>query len=117
MRWPGYRRIRFVPQRAEISEAEAAEFGERLRQSLSQGTPAPASLPRHTYGAGGTIHQTGTIDIQVGKDGEIKAVWFRCRTLPFTVSVMPDTQEALNPAGEIVIEGITYVVLNEGNPQ
>lgn len=31
---------------------------------------------------GGTIHQTGHLDIET-HDGKVIAVWFRCRTLPF----------------------------------
>jgi hypothetical protein len=47
-----------------------------------------------TYVAGeiaerGTIHGSSTIDIQLGEDGSVVAVWFRCRTLPFTVSKVP----------------------------
>lgn len=34
------------------------------------------------YGDGGTIHQTGELDI-VTADGIVTEVWFRCQELPF----------------------------------
>ena len=35
----------------------------------------------------GTVHGSGTIDIQIDPETrEVVAAWFRCRTLPFTVS-------------------------------
>jgi hypothetical protein len=35
------------------------------------------------YGDGGTIHATGTIDVEIF-EGEVVSVWFRCQVLPFT---------------------------------
>lgn len=42
------------------------------------------------YGDGGTIHHTGHLDVEVTPAGEVVAIWFRCRALPFEVA----------PAGE-----------------
>ena len=39
-------------------------------------------MKRH-YGDDGTIHQTGSVDVGVDKDGKVVAVWFRCAMLPF----------------------------------
>lgn len=38
------------------------------------------------YGDGGTIHHTGHLDVEVTPAGEVVAVWFRCRALPFEVA-------------------------------
>ena len=78
----------------------------------------PAFSPRHSYGGQGTIHRTGTIDIQLHEEtGEVMAVWFRCLNLPFTVSAVPGT-DPVNTIGRVAIEEITYVDLpSEGNPQ
>jgi hypothetical protein len=58
------------------------------------------------YGDGGTIHSTGTVDVEVGKDGRVVAVWYRCLNLPFMVS---DTgaQRVVNPKSRIT--GVQYV--------
>lgn len=80
---------------------------------FSQGEPAPAHLPRHRYGASGTIHQTGTIDIQVDAEtGEVVAVWFRCLSLPFQVSKVSGRRPC-NP--DLAVEEITYVELSPGS--
>lgn len=36
------------------------------------------------YGGLGTIHQVGEVDVELGPDGNVAAVWFRCMLLPFT---------------------------------
>ena len=43
---------------------------------------AAATTGAHYYGSGGTIHQTGHIDVEV-HNGVVVAVWFRCCPLPF----------------------------------
>ena len=35
------------------------------------------------YGNGGTIHHTEHVDVEIGPDGKVCAVWFRCQPLPF----------------------------------
>jgi hypothetical protein len=77
----------------------------------SQGEPVPADRPRHAYGALDTLHQTGTVDIQVNRQtGEIIRVWFRCLNLPFSVECVDDS-DYYNPAGKIAIETVTYADL------
>jgi hypothetical protein len=41
---------------------------------------------KNFYGGNKTIHGTGTVDVQLNEDGDVVAVWFRCRMLPFTQS-------------------------------
>jgi len=36
------------------------------------------------YGHDRTIHQTGEVNVEIGPDGKVVAVWFRCAMLPFT---------------------------------
>ncbi len=38
---------------------------------------------RRYYGDGTTLHDTGHVDVEIGPDGHVCAVWFRCRTLAF----------------------------------
>ena len=63
------------------------------------------------YGGNGTIHQTGTIDVQMDKHGHVVAVWFRCRMLPFTQSIRDygdvgfPSPEELGSIKGIVFEG------------
>jgi hypothetical protein len=74
---------------------------------FSQGEPAPAAWPRRQYGAGSTIHQTGTIDVQLDAGtGEVVAVWFRCLSLPFTVGTVEAGRQVIQPG--IAIESVTY---------
>lgn len=40
----------------------------------------------HVYGHERTIHNTGTIDIQINEKGHVVACWFRCLELPYRVS-------------------------------
>ena len=55
-----------------------------------------------------TIHGSGTIDVQVSaKTGEVVAVWFRCRTLPFTLSTVDDAEPTLMPA--IAVTAVEYL--------
>lgn len=40
------------------------------------------AAPARYYGDGGTIHSTGTVDVEVS-NGQVVAVWFRCQQLAF----------------------------------
>ena len=107
----------------EEYERLRASFLEAMKRDrspvlLSAGEGVPAFSPRHRYGGAGTIHKTGTIDIQVDKiTGEVHAVWFRCLNLPFHVSEVRDDQ-VINPVRDIAIEEITYAELpREDNSQ
>lgn len=51
----------------------------RLRWRLKQRL---AGKSGRYYGDGGTIHQGGSLDVEV-VDGRVVAVWFRCQLLPF----------------------------------
>jgi hypothetical protein len=64
-----------------------------------------------TYVAGeiaerSTIHGSSTIDIQIDSVGRVVAVWFRCRTLPFKVSMVQSTGMDQPP---IKVTAIEYV--------
>lgn len=59
------------------------------------------------YGGDGTWHDTGTIDVQLNTDGEVVAVWFRCRMLPFTQS-MKYTADETPKQGMGSIKGIVF---------
>lgn len=36
------------------------------------------------YGSTGTIHNAGSLDVELGENGEVVSVWFGCQPLPFT---------------------------------
>ena len=59
------------------------------------------------YGGDGTIHQTGHVDVQLNKDGEVVAVWFRCRMLPFEES-REYTRDSEPKQGPGSIKGIVF---------
>jgi hypothetical protein len=56
------------------------------------------AAPNKFYGDGGTIHHSGTIDIDVDANGHVVEVWFRCRNLPFRVSFL-DERGSREPTG------------------
>ena len=59
-----------------------------------------------------TIHGSGTIDIQVSAEtGEVVAVWFRCLTLPFRVSVVREVVRQEQPP--ITVAAVEYL---DGGP-
>lgn len=121
--WRPWEKLR-RPKPAEIVPYTGEFFSEaeeqQLRAAFSRGKPVPAFSRRVSYGGQGTIHRTGTIDIQVNwKTREVKAVWFRCLNLPFTVSeVEPGdpAQYVINP-DSVAIEEITYADLREESSQ
>jgi len=59
------------------------------------------------YGGDRTWHNTGTVDVQLNKDGDVVAVWFRCRMLPFTQSSR-FTADDLPKQGPGSIKGIVF---------
>lgn len=73
--------------------------------------PVPAFAPRHAYGGHGTIHRTGTIDIQQDAAGNVVCVWFRCLSLPFRASRDASPESFYNPSDRVAIEEIIYVDL------
>lgn len=44
------------------------------------------------YGHDKTIHQNESLDVEVDKDGNVVAVWFRCQPLPFRQSDATDSR-------------------------
>ena len=44
------------------------------------------------YGYGNTIHQTGNVNVEIGPDGHVVAVWFRCMPLPFDEHVVDQSR-------------------------
>jgi len=52
----------------------------------------PKQSNEFRYGDDGTIHHTGHVDVELGPTGTVVAVWFRCRMLPFSQSVVADSR-------------------------
>ena len=46
------------------------------------------------YGHDRTIHRTTRLDVEVGPDGRVCGVWFRCAMLPFKESRVDDARAA-----------------------
>jgi hypothetical protein len=67
----------------------------------------PKKPQENFYGGDGTIHDTGHVDVQLNKDGDVVAVWFRCRMLPFQQSTKY-TADALPQQGPGSIKGIVF---------
>lgn len=59
------------------------------------------------YGGDKTWHDTGTIDVQLNDAGQVVAVWFRCRMLPFKES-RKYTRNSVPQQGEGSIKGIVF---------
>lgn len=59
------------------------------------------------YGGDGTWHQTGYVDVQLNKDGDVVAVWFRCRMLPFKQST-EYTADEVPQQGHGSIKGVVF---------
>jgi hypothetical protein len=83
----------------------AAETGKTVSAQNPEFPPKEENPGEHLYGGNGTIHRTGTVDIQINDKGKVVRVWFRCLNLPFTVSTVED-DSYYNP--EISIEEIRY---------
>jgi hypothetical protein len=49
-------------------------------------------INERVYGHDATIHQNESLDVEVDKDGNVVAVWFRCQPLPFRQSDATDTR-------------------------
>lgn len=47
------------------------------------------------YGYDRTIHQTGEVNVELDKDGKVVSVWYRCRTLPFTQTIVDDERAGM----------------------
>ncbi len=60
------------------------------------------------YGGDKTWHSTGTVDVQLNENGDVVAVWFRCRMLPFTQSTHVYPADHLPDQGHGSIKGIVF---------
>jgi hypothetical protein len=72
------------------------------------------------YGDDRTIHRSGTVDVEIGPDGKVCAVWFRCRLLCFTEARVEQVrQDEMNRAyaGEVNDDiPLLKAVVFEGEP-
>jgi hypothetical protein len=97
--------------RHEAARAKAhdllASLDENERWALRQELAAPGRF----YGAGGTIHRTGHLDVETDSAGDVVSVWFRCQLLPFqqrrVERVRADEMRSVHELG--VISGIEVV--------
>jgi hypothetical protein len=46
------------------------------------------------YGRNDTFHRTKKLNIEVNRNGDVVAVWFRCAMIPFDVTVVDDERAA-----------------------
>ena len=63
-------------------EATAADVAAVEGRFIEVGPKGVMGQGRY-YGSGGTIHQTGEVNVELF-EGRVVSVWFRCATLPFT---------------------------------
>lgn len=80
--------------------AEAPESLEKWAHDVRE-----AVWPHRFYGDGGTIHSGGHVDIEVGPDGKVAAVWFRCETVAFqqhTVTAQRAREQATHGGRRLV---------------
>lgn len=64
------------------------------------------------YGDRNTIHSNGDVHVEIGPDGNVCAVWYRCRLLPFTQTRVIDSRAsellANSPAHMRPIKAIVF---------
>lgn len=66
------------------------------------------------YGGDNTIHQTGEVNVQLDKHGNVVAVWFRCQMLPFTQrTVTGDYEEGLRSMDMTKLARIKGIVFDD----
>jgi hypothetical protein len=72
------------------------------------------------YGHDRTIHQTGEVNVEIGPDGKVVAVWFRCAMLPFTQHIVDqeraEDMHAANSRPLKPIQAIDFKDLEEDDP-
>jgi hypothetical protein len=87
---------------AGLKEAEMARLG-----PVRCGRGGYMPMTSDELASWNTIHSTGGIDVEIGENGEVLAVWFRCLNLPFTVYRQPRANfTPVHP--EIEITGIDW---------
>ncbi len=65
--------------------------------TCSKCMPPPSLLTSRKedrYGDDRTIHTSGDVNVEIGPTGDVVAVWFRCRMLPFTQTRVDDSRAA-----------------------
>ncbi len=65
------------------------------------------------YGDNKTIHRTTDVNVEIGPEGDVVSVWFRCALLPFTETRVGhrravDMREQLHAAGLLQIKAIVF---------
>jgi hypothetical protein len=91
-------------RRLEKAKKHVAKLNADERWALWQ---ALAGDGHRFYGDGGTIHQSGTLDVCQDAH-EVTQVWFRCQNLPFRVS--GGRSDVINPN-----IGVSGVVVSDRN--
>ena len=76
----------------------------------------PVAKTGRRYGGDGTIHQTGGVDVEIGPDGRVVSVWFRCAMLPFREARVDEGRAASMRAAYVEAPArIVAVEFEEGN--
>jgi len=78
-----------------------------FKKLLDKFRPKTVEDNENFYGGDRTWHSTGTVDVQLNKEGDVVAVWFRCKMLPFTQS-RKYTCDSLPQQGPGSIKGIVF---------
>lgn len=90
-----------------MSSQRSKGLVKKLREKVEQVRRGRDKVDDNFYGGDGTWHQTGHVDVQLNKKGEVVAVWFRCRMLPFRES-REYTADEIPTQGEGIIKGIVF---------
>ncbi len=61
---------------------------------MGQAPPVNELLHGKVYGHDRTLHRSTWLDVEVGPDGKVCAVWFRCAALPFREHRVSDARGA-----------------------
>jgi hypothetical protein len=80
-------------------------------------SPKPPVIQPHEnrYGDNRTIHSTGEVNVEIGPTGDVVAVWFRCRMLPFTQMRVIDSR-ASSMLKAAPLAGIKAIVFDKDFP-
>jgi hypothetical protein len=82
MRLAGLHPATSYQKRLAIWRRTFAGLSESDRWAIRQAIAEPSRY----YGASGTIHQTGEVNVEVDESTlEVVSLWFRCQMLPFSV--------------------------------
>jgi hypothetical protein len=70
-------------------------------------------MKERVYGHDKTIHRTKEVNVEIGPDGNVCAVWFRCAMLPFTQTHV-DADRAIDMKRHGVTDPMIAVVFEQG---